>query len=96
MKGEWKAPETGRGIARLQVSCSLTVLTASGVPESTTWAALLSLAITTPSLADTRDSSCSRSKPITAVMAPPPAAAIRVERFSISSSPVAASKTPAA
>ena len=96
MKGEWKAPDTARGIARLQVSWALTLATASELPESTTWALLLSLAITTSSVAATRASSSPRSKPITAVMAPPPAAAIRVLRRCIRASPVSKSKTPAA
>ena len=95
MKGEWKAPLTARGMARLQVSWLATAATASGLPESTTWALLLSLAITTPSVAATSWSSWLRSKPITAVMAPPPAVAIKVLRFCIKARPVAKSNTPA-
>ena len=96
MKGEWKAPETANGIARLQARTSLTALTASGLPESTTWASLLSLAITTPSVAATSCSSWNLSNPITAVIAPPPAAAISSLRRCIKVSPVSASNTPAA
>ena len=95
MKGEWKAPLTAKGIARLHFKLLLTAATASVLPESTTWASLLSLAITTPSVAATRSSSSRRSKPITAVMAPPPAAAIKVLRLFISCRPVAKSNTPA-
>ena len=96
MNGEWKAPLTARGMARLHVSAPLTWATASGVPESTTWALLLSLAITTPSWPATRASSSARSKPITAVIAPPPASAIRALRAWISPRPVVKSNTPAA
>ena len=47
-------------------------------------------------VAATRFSSSSRSNPITAVMAPPPALALRSLRICISRRPVATSNTPAA